>query len=252
MLVDVVPFELLFLFGALSLLLRHFQLALVARHAAAILWRTRTLAVHECDAVLFPFLVGADADHADFMPPAVADSVQVMLFKDRLEVWNPGKLPQGMSIAKLNKEHTSNPVNPVLANPVYLSGYIEQMGTGTTDIIDHCLDYGLRKPEFHQDDDFRVVLWRPEVKERGEETGEVDDKMKRIILTIRGNTVSSAEIMKKMNLTGLDSFRKRYLIPSIEKGYVAQLYPDAPKRRDQAYYLTEKGLALYAEISKEN
>ena len=177
-------------------------------------------------------------------------------FKDRLEVWNPGKLPQGMTIAKLNKEHTSNPVNPVLAHPVYLSGYIEQMGTGTTDIIDHCLEYGLRKPEFHQDDDFRVVLWRPEVqergKERGKETGEVDDKMKRIILTIRGNTVSSAEIMKKMNLTGLDSFRKRYLIPSIEKGYVAQLYPDAPKRRDQAYYLTEKGLALYAEISKEN
>ena len=76
--------------------------------------------------------------------------------------------------------------------------------------------------------------------------------MKRIILTIRGNTISSAEIMKKMNLTGLDSFRKRYLIPSIEKGYVALLYPDAPKRRDQAYYLTEKGLALYAEISKEN
>ena len=74
-LVDVVPFELLFLFGALSLLLRHFQQVLVARHAAAILWRTRTLAVHECDAVLSPFLVGTDADHADFMPPAVAEIV---------------------------------------------------------------------------------------------------------------------------------------------------------------------------------
>lgn len=179
-------------------------------------------------------------------------SVQVMLFKDRLEIWNPGRLPHGMTIAKLNEEHTSRPVNPVLAHPVYLAGYIEQLGTGTTDIIDSCLANGLRKPEFHQGDDFRVVLWRPEVQERGKETGEVDDKMKRIILTIRGNTVSSAEIMKKMNLTGLDSFRKRYLIPSIEKGYVALLYPYAPKRRDQAYYLTEKGLALYAEISKEN
>ena len=115
----------------------------------------------------------------------------------------------------------------------------------------HCLEYGLRKPEFHQDDDFRIVLWRPGVQERGKEASDLDDKMKRIILTIRGNTVSSAEIMKKMNLTGLDSFRKRYLIPSIEKGYVAPLYPDAPKRRDQAYYLTEKGLALYAEILKE-
>ena len=55
---------------------------------------------------------------------------------NNLEAWNPGKLPQGMTIAKLTKEHNSNPVNPVLANPVYLTGYIEQMGISTTDIID--------------------------------------------------------------------------------------------------------------------
>ncbi len=175
-------------------------------------------------------------------------SVQVMLFKDRLEVWNPGKLPQGMTIAKLNKEHTSNPVNPVLANPVYLSGYIEQMGTGTTDIIDHCLDYGLRKPEFHQDDDFRVVLWRPEVQERVQE----DSNIIKIVSAIRGNTVSAKEIKIIMNLKGRSNFTSRYLHPSIEQGYVAPLFPDAPKRRDQAYYLTEKGLKLFAEISKES
>ena len=197
-------------------------------------------------------------------------SVQVMLLKDRLEIWNPGKLPQGMTIAKLTKEHTSNPVNPVLANPVYLSGYIEQMGTGTTDIIDHCLEYGLRKPEFHQDEDFRVILWRPEVQEggkervqergteggevrgevRGEVKGEVDGKIKKVVLAVRGNTISANEIMKSLQLKGEDNFRKRYLVPSIENGYVQMLYPDAPRRPDQAYYLTEKGLALYAEISK--
>ena len=32
-------------------------------------------------------------------------SVQVMLFKDRLEVWNPGRLPQGMTIDKLSSVH---------------------------------------------------------------------------------------------------------------------------------------------------
>ena len=189
-------------------------------------------------------------------------SVQVMLFRDRLEVWNPGKLPQGMTIAKLNKEHTSNPVNPVLANPVYLTGYIEQMGTGTTDIIDHCLSYGLRKPEFYQDNDFRVVIWRRD-KERGKEggevrgevggevRGEVDNKIKKIVIAIRGNTISANEIMNLLNLKGEDNFRKRYLVPSMEEEYVQMLYPNATKRPDQAYYLTEKGLALYAEISKD-
>ncbi len=124
----------------------------------------------------------------------------------------------------------------------------------------HCLEYYLRKPEFRQDDDFRVALWRPEVQERvqeegevrGEVRGEVDGKIKKVILTIRGNTISANEIMKSLQLKGEDNFRKRYLVPSMENGYVQMLYPDAPKRRDQAYYLTEKGLALYAEISKEN
>ena len=177
-----------------------------------------------------------------------------MLSKDRLEVWNPGKFPQGMTIAKLNKEHTSNPVNPVLVNPVYLAGYIEQLGTGTTDIIDHCTALGLRKPEFHQDDDFCVVIWRrneERVQEGGEVRGEVYGKIKKVVLAVRGNTISANEIMKSLQLKGEDNFRKCYLVPSIENDYVQMLFPDAPRRPDQAYYLTEKGLKLFAEVCEE-
>ena len=47
-----------------------------------------------------------------------------------------------------------------IANPVYLAGYIEQVGTGTNDVIDRCVELGLRKPEFRQDEDFMVTLWR--------------------------------------------------------------------------------------------
>ena len=66
----------------------------------------------------------------------------------------------------------SLPVNPLLANPVYLAGYIEQVGTGTNDVIDRCVELGLRKPEFRQDEDFTVVMWRREVT--GTENGEVN------------------------------------------------------------------------------
>ena len=83
-------------------------------------------------------------------------------------------------------------------------------------------DY-IRKPEFHQDDDFRVVLWRPEVQERGKERvqeggevgGEVDGKIKKVVLAVRGNTISANEIMKSLQLKGEDNFRKRYLGPSL-------------------------------------
>ena len=87
-------------------------------------------------------------------------SVQVMLFPDRLEVWNPGRLPFGITAAQLSMPHTSIPANPVLANPLYLAGYIERLGTGTSDMVDECIAMGLKAPEFIQDSNFHAILWR--------------------------------------------------------------------------------------------
>ena len=95
--------------------------------------------------------------HRDYTSNA---SVQVMLFRDRLEVWNPGALPYGLTVQKLHEPHKSLPTNPLLADPMYWNGYIEKVGTGTEDIITKCHDYGLQTPEFHQEEDFRVVIWR--------------------------------------------------------------------------------------------
>ena len=36
------------------------------------------------------------------------------------------------------------------------------MGTGTNDVIDRCVELGLRKPVFRQDEDIMVTLWRKE------------------------------------------------------------------------------------------
>lgn len=185
-------------------------------------------------------------------------SVQVMLFKDRLEVWNPGRLPQGMTIDKLSGVHASRPVNPVLANPVYLTGYIEQMGTGTTDIIERCEKAGLRTPEFYQDEDFRTILWRPIENvtgnvtgmETGNVTGNVTGKVMKLILTIKGDTKTREEIMNVLQLKGSGNFREGYLYPALSEGYVAKLYPDAVSRTDQAYYLTAKGLELLKKLKK--
>ena len=90
-------------------------------------------------------------------------SVEVMLFKDRLEVWNPGQLPAGLTPAKLKEAHNSLPTNPTLANSIYLAGYIERVGTGTTDVVELCQNAGLKTPEFIQDEDFRAIIWRKNV-----------------------------------------------------------------------------------------
>ena len=105
-------------------------------------------------------------------------SVQVMLFRDRLEVWNPGRLPDGFTVQKLREMHSSEPTNPVIAHPLFLTGYIEHLGTGTTDMIADCAEYGLRAPEFIQAEDFRTIIWRKE--KVSEQDGKVSDTNEKV------------------------------------------------------------------------
>ena len=40
------------------------------------------------------------------------------------------------------------------------TGYVDKVGTGTMDIVTLCKEKGLKAPEYHQEEDFRVVIWR--------------------------------------------------------------------------------------------
>jgi predicted HTH transcriptional regulator len=96
--------------------------------------------------------------HRDYTSNA---SVQVMLFADRLEVWNPGELPPALTPDSLRRPHASIPRNPLVAEPLFLAHYIEKAGTGTMDMIALCREAGLPEPEFRQDGgQFVMTLWR--------------------------------------------------------------------------------------------
>jgi len=73
--------------------------------------------------------------HRDYHSNA---SVEVRLFSDRLEVWNPGALPWTLTVEDLRSDHASIPHNPLLAESLYLAAYIEKLGTGTQRMIELC------------------------------------------------------------------------------------------------------------------
>jgi len=100
-------------------------------------------------------------------------SVQVMLFADRLEVWNPGELPRGLTPEDLRGPHPSIPHNPLIAEPLYLTQYIERMGTGTGDMIRRCRAAGLPAPEFTIRNGFVTTVRRMAVHP----TGELGDRL---------------------------------------------------------------------------
>ncbi len=96
--------------------------------------------------------------HRDYASNA---SVQVMLFADRLEVWNPGELPPGLTLEQLRRPHASIPRNPLLADPMFLARYVEKAGSGILDMIALCRQAGLSDPEFRQDGgQFVQTIWR--------------------------------------------------------------------------------------------
>jgi len=96
--------------------------------------------------------------HRDYTSNA---SVQVMLFADRLEVWNPGELPPPLTPELLRVPHASIPRNPLIAEPLYLVRYIEKAGTGTLDMIARCREASLPEPDFEQrGGQWVVTLWR--------------------------------------------------------------------------------------------
>jgi len=96
--------------------------------------------------------------HRDYHSNA---SVEVRLFADRLEIWNPGTLPGTLTLDALRDDHPSVPNNPLIAESLYLTRYIERVGSGTQTMIELCREAGLPEPQFEQrSGSFVTTLWR--------------------------------------------------------------------------------------------
>ena len=93
--------------------------------------------------------------------------VQVIVFADRMEVWNPGELPPELTPELLREPHGPMPRNPLIAEPLYRVKYVEKAGTGTTDMISDCRKAGLPEPDFEQHGPYFVVtVWRDWLTDR--------------------------------------------------------------------------------------
>ena len=211
--------------------------------------------------------------HRDYSSNA---SVQVMVFRDRIEIWNPGALPMGWTTEKLKQLHSSVPANPLLAEPLYLASYIERMGTGTSDIIQKSLAAGLAEPQFIQAEDFKSIIYRadtpqvtpqdtPQVTPQDtqqvtpqdtmqvtmQDTMQVTMQVEQLIIAIDG-TQSRDELQEKLDLKDREHFRKSYLNEALKLELIEMTIPDKPNSKNQKYRLTAKGKALKEQMKKKN
>jgi ATP-dependent DNA helicase RecG len=82
--------------------------------------------------------------HRDYS--AFSGGLRLSMFDDRIEIWNSGRLPEGMTVSELSLEHPSIPVNPDIAHVFYLRSLMERIGRGTQKIIRASQLAGARPP----------------------------------------------------------------------------------------------------------
>jgi ATP-dependent DNA helicase RecG len=176
--------------------------------------------------------------HRDYASPA---SVQVMLFADRLEVWNPGELPVGLSIEGLARPHASIPRNPLIAEPMFLARYVEKAGSGILDMIARCRDAGLPAPWFWQDGgQFVQALGRPTAS--GVTSGVTPEAAPEVRLArVLVGEMTRQQLREALGLKDDEHFRKAYLGPALEAGLIERTIPDKPRSPIQSYRLARRG-----------
>jgi len=185
----------------------------------------------------------AHRDYADF-----SGGIAVHVYPNRVEIWNSGNLPEGISPDDLVKGHISVLRNPDIAHILYLRGLMEKLGRGCVMIRKACEEYGIRPPVWRADANTGVTLtfFAPEVAtevgmEVTTEVGmEVTTEVKAVLTALTGD-MTRRELQEKLGLKNAEHFRKHYLIPVLEGGLVEMTIPDKPQSRLQRYRLTNLG-----------
>jgi ATP-dependent DNA helicase RecG len=133
--------------------------------------------------------------HRDYTSAA---AVQVAVFADRVEIWNPGLLPPPLTPERLLRPHSSMAHNPRIAEALFLTRYIEKYGTGTIMMIRQLREHALPEPDFAQREGvFIVTLWRDALTDKVLAGLDLNERQRKAIAYIkeRGN-ISNAVYQK--------------------------------------------------------
>ena len=210
---------------------------------------------------------------ADGVSPTERDyesngAVQVMLFRDRLEIMNPGTLPRGWTAATLLTTHESVARNKVIAKALDWAGYVERSGHGTEFIIERCEAQGLATPQYKPDSAiFHTIIWRRTVERAvAQSNGPVAHQVAydvayqnvpsntagRIFLILKDGTLGRADIAKKIGVTRMARSLKLALDTLMEDGLIEYTIPNNVRSRLQKYRLTEKAVKCWRRKERTN
>lgn len=141
------------------------------------------------------------------------------VYDDRLHIWNPGSLPEELSVEQLKTDHSSYPRNRNIANVFFKAGYIESWGRGTVKIIDACFEAGLPELLIKEEQGGFSITFFKEFTEEFLRRQNLEERQIAALLYIKEHgKISNAQYQELANVSKRTASRN--LQELIEKGVI--------------------------------
>ena len=169
--------------------------------------------------------------------------IEVNCFPDRIEVLSfPGPLPPvTKAMLKQRRIVARDYRNRRVGDFLKELKLTEGRATGFPTIHDSMQTNGSPKAVFETDDDYNYFLALLPVHSEFLTSAEQPIEKELQVLLYSLKPKKRSEILKKIGFSNHAKNYQRYIVPLIEKGWLAYTVPDVPTSPNQQYVTTEKG-----------
>ena len=165
-----------------------------------------------------------------------------------------GHLPNELTTETIKLPHRSYPQNPIIADALYMTAFLESWGTGVSRMVDACKAAGLPEPEYGTDGAFVWIIFkRPstvanlDTNTNSDTTSDttsdtkhdLSDKQKEVLAYCIIER-SSREILEHIGVTYHNKNIVKFINNLIGAGYLERTIPDSPNSPQQKYRVKRK------------
>ena len=170
-------------------------------------------------------------------------SVGISVFDDRVEIENTGHLPNELTTETIKQPHRSYPQNPIIADALYMTAFLESWGTGVSRMVEACKVVGLPEPEYGTDGGFVWITFKrpnsvtnPNTNPNGAQ--QLSDKHKEI-LAFCIVPRSSREILEHIGVTYHNKNIEKFINQLIGLKLLRRTIPNNPYSPYQKYVIKQ-------------
>ncbi len=126
--------------------------------------------------------------------------VSLSIYPDRLEIWNSGDLPEGLTLSDLPLGGVSRPRNPDIAYVMFQVGLIERLGIGGRQIVSACQKADLPAPTWtRRGGGILLTFWN---EGRKDDAARVPDRARKFIASFSaGQRISASDYHSQTNVS---------------------------------------------------